>query len=87
MKIILKAENKQEQEQLGAKEIGYKKVTDYYLAVRWIEADVLKKEDSRSFGDLNWVLEKLYTAKLYLENLDMKTKLNNLENLLNDMKE
>jgi len=67
MKIIIKAENKKEQKALGAKEISYKGVTDYYLDVRWIEGKLLIKEESRSLGDLLYLIGKLSSALFQLK--------------------
>jgi len=69
MKIIVQAENKEEEKALEAKEIGYKGVTDYYLDVRWLEGKVLVKQDGRSSGDLLYLIGRLYTAILQLKEL------------------
>jgi len=67
MEIILKADNKKEEKLLGFKKIGYKKVTDYYLDVRYIEGNIVKKEDSRSFGDILYLISRLYSALFQLK--------------------
>ena len=67
MKITFKAENKDEEKTLGGKEVGYKNVTDYYLDVRWLEGDVLLKSESKSSGDLLYLLGRLYTADFQLK--------------------
>jgi hypothetical protein len=67
MKIIIKAENKKEEKVLGGKEVGYEGVTDFYLDVRWLEGKVLFKSESRSYGDLLYLLGRMYAADFQLK--------------------
>ena len=60
MKIVIKAENKEDEERLGAKELGYKGVNDYAVVVRWREGGVVDKEDFRAFGNTRFLMEKFF---------------------------
>ena len=65
MKIKLIAET--EDEKKVFKEIEYKGVTDYYLDVRWIENKIVQKSESRSGGDLLFLIGRLYSAIVQLK--------------------
>ena len=69
MELIIRAENEQEEQLLKAKEVGYKGVDTCFYAVRWREGGVLEKSYSWSFGDVTWLLGKIYIGLKALESL------------------
>jgi hypothetical protein len=67
MRIEIIAENEEEEKFLSSKKVGFKGVTDYYLDVRWLENKIVYKSESRSSGDLLYLIGRLYTAIIQLK--------------------
>lgn len=58
-----------EEEKKYFTEITYKGVTDYYFDVRWVENEIVTKSDSRSGGDLLYLIGRLYSAIVQLKEI------------------
>ena len=69
MEIIIRAESEAEEKLLAAKAVGYKGVDSLFYAVRWKEGGVIEKEQSWSFGNVSWLIGKIYVGLKCLERI------------------